>query len=85
MKEGGQIWQYQQKHGMDFAKRGPGGHEFLRLPEAEVAKLKKLLEPIRGDYIAVLKSKGFPGEEMVKEAGNIVEKYNKLKYEPWRP
>jgi len=85
MKEGGQIWQYQQKHGMDFAKKGPGGHEFLRLTEAEVAKLKKLLEPIRGEYIATLKAKGLPGEEIVKEAGNIVEKYNKLKYEPWKP
>jgi TRAP-type C4-dicarboxylate transport system substrate-binding protein len=85
MKEAGQIWEYNQKKGADFAKRGPGGHEFLRLPQAEVAKLKKLLEPIRGEYINTLKSKGLPGEEIVNEAANIVEKYNKLKYEPWKP
>lgn len=85
MKEAGQIWEYNQKKGMDFAKRGPGGHEFIVLPNAEVAKLKKLLEPISGEYIAMLKAKGLPGEEIVKEAGNIVEKYNKLKYEAWKP
>jgi TRAP-type C4-dicarboxylate transport system substrate-binding protein len=85
VKEAGQIWQYNQKKGADYAKRGPGGHEFIVLSDTEVAKLKKLLEPISGEYIALLKSKGLPGEEIVKEAGNIVEKYNKLKYEPWKP
>jgi TRAP-type C4-dicarboxylate transport system substrate-binding protein len=85
VKEAGQIWEYNMKKGADYAKRGPGGHEFIILPDGEVAKLKKLLEPISGDYIALLKSKGLPGEEIVKEAGRIVEKYNKLKYEPWRP
>jgi len=85
VKEGGQIWEYQQKHGMEFAKKGPGGHEFIRLPEAEITKLKKLLEPVAAEYIATLKAKGLPGEEIVKEAGKIVEKYNKLKYELWKP
>ena len=85
IKEAGQIWEYQAKKGMDFAKRGPGGHEFIRLPEAEVGKLKKLLEPIAAEYIATLKAKGLPGEEIVGEAGKIVEKYNKLKYELWKP
>lgn len=85
MKEGGQIWEYQQKHGMDFAKRGPGGHEFLYFSKAEVAKLKKLLDPLSGEYISTLKAKGLPGEEIVNGAGKIVEKYNELKYEPWKP
>jgi TRAP-type C4-dicarboxylate transport system substrate-binding protein len=33
VKDAGQIWQYQQQKGMDFAKAGPGGHRsyiFLR-------------------------------------------------------
>jgi TRAP-type C4-dicarboxylate transport system substrate-binding protein len=85
MKEAGQIWEYNQKKGMEFAKRGPGGHEFIVLPKAEVAKLKKLLEPIRGEYIGTLKGKGLPGEKIVKSASEIVEKYNKLKYKPWKP
>ena len=85
VKEAGQIWQYNSKKAMDFAKQQPGGHEFLYLPEAEVAKLKQLLEPTRAKYIATLKAKGLAGEEIVNEARRIVEKYNKLKYEPWKP
>ena len=85
VKEAGQIWEYQQKKGMDFAKRGPGGHEFIYLPETEVAKLKKLVEPLRGEYIATLKAKGLPGEEIVDSASKIMEKNNKLKYEPFKP
>jgi len=85
VKEAGQIWQFMQKRGMDFAKKQTGGHEFLYLSEAEGAKLKKILEPLGSEYAATLKARGFPGEEIVKEAGRIVEKYNKLKYEPWNP
>jgi TRAP-type C4-dicarboxylate transport system substrate-binding protein len=85
VKEAGQIWQYNSKKAIDFAKQGPGGHEFILLPKEEIAKLKKLLEPTRGKYIATLKAKGFPGEKIVNAAGEIVEKYNKLKYEPWKP
>jgi TRAP-type C4-dicarboxylate transport system substrate-binding protein len=85
VKEAGQIWQYQQQHGMDFAKKMPGGHTFIRLSKKEVAKLKKVLEPVSDQYIAKLNERGLPGEEIVKSASKIVEKYNKLKYEPWKP
>ena len=84
MKEAGQIWQYQQKHGMDYAI-AYDGHEFLYLSDAEVAKLKVLLEPVRGDYIAELNGLGFPGEEIATDAATITEKYNALTYEPWTP
>jgi len=85
VKDAGQIWQYQQQRGMDFAKAGPGGHEFIYLPKEEVAKLQKLCEPVRGQYIATLNSKGLPGEEIVKSATEIMGKNNQLKYEPWKP
>jgi TRAP-type C4-dicarboxylate transport system substrate-binding protein len=85
VKEAGQIWQYQQQHGMDFAKKMPGGHTFIRLSQKEVAKLKKVLEPVRDQYIAKLNERGLPGKEIVESASKIVEKYNKLKYEPWKP
>jgi TRAP-type C4-dicarboxylate transport system substrate-binding protein len=85
VKEAGEIWEYNQKKGMDYAKRGPGGHEFILLSKGEVAKLKKLLEPIRGQYIGTLDSKGLPGKEIVKSASEIVEKYNEMKYKPWKP
>jgi len=85
MKEAGQIWQYQQKKGMDVAKASPGGHEFLYLPDAEAAKLRELMKPLRAAYIAELNAKGLPGEEIANEAAKIMEKYNAKKYEPWTP
>jgi TRAP-type C4-dicarboxylate transport system substrate-binding protein len=85
VNEAGQIWEYQQKHGMDFAKKSQGGHEFIYLPAEEVAKLKKLCEPVEGQYIDLLNSKGLPGKEIVKLAAEIMAKNNKLKYDPWKP
>jgi len=85
MNEGDQIWQYIQQEGMDFAKQQSGGHEFIYLSDEEEAKWIELLKPIRDDYIAGLNEKGLPGEELADEAGKLAEKYNKLKYEPWKP
>lgn len=85
VNEAGQIWEFMQKRGMDYAKKDPRGHEFLTLPKAEVAKLKKALEPIRGEYISTLNGKGLPGEEIVKGAEALIDKYNEMKYEPWKP
>jgi TRAP-type C4-dicarboxylate transport system substrate-binding protein len=62
----------------------PKTHEVIYLPAKETAKLRELMKPIRSKYVAVLNEKGFPGEEMVSEAGKIVEKYNKKKFEPWK-
>jgi hypothetical protein len=70
---------------MELVKKFPGGHQLLSLPEAEVAKVKELFKPIRDSYIATLKGKGLPGEEIVSEAARIMEKYNERKYEPWKP
>lgn len=84
-KEAGAIWQYFQLKAMDFSKAKPGGHQFIRLSEAEWARVKEMIKPIRDKYIAELNAKGFPGKEIVENAGKIMEKYNKLKYEPWKP
>ncbi|MHB8763609.1 MAG: TRAP transporter substrate-binding protein [Deferrisomatales bacterium] len=83
--EAGQIWEHMQKRGMDYAKKEGKGHEFLLLSKDEVAKLKKALEPISGEYVATLKAKGLPGEDIVGEAGKIMEKYNAMKFTPWKP
>ena len=85
MKEGGQIWQHIQKLGMEYAKKKPKGHEFINLSKEEADRWVALLETIKKEYIATLNGKGLPGEEIVKEAGKIAEKYNKQKYEPWKP
>jgi TRAP-type transport system periplasmic protein len=83
--EAGQIWEFMQKRGMDYAKNDPRGHEYFHLSKPEVAKLGKALEPIRGQYIATLKGKGLPGEEIVEGAAKIMEKHNQGKYEAWKP
>jgi TRAP-type transport system periplasmic protein len=86
LEEAGRMWQYYQTdHMIELVKTFPGGHQLLYLPDGEVAKVKELLRPIRNNYSATLKGKGFPGEEMVSEAGKIMEKYNQKKFEPWKP
>lgn len=60
-------------------------HEVIYLSDAETAKLTDLMKPIRSSYVAALNQKGLPGEEMVSEAGKIVEKYNKKTFESWAP
>ena len=62
----------------------PKKHQLIYLPETEIAKLRELMRPIRNKYVATLNEKGFPGEEMVSEAGKIVERNNKKKFEPWK-
>ncbi len=83
--EGGAIWEYIQVRGIEFAKSQPGGHQFLQLPDEEVAKLKEAVKPVRDEYVGMLNSKGFPGDELADAAGRIVEKYNKLTYKPYVP
>jgi len=83
--DAGAIWQYQQKHGMDYASSLPGGHEYLKLPDIEVAKLLEVLKPIRDDYIGVLNAAGFAGEEIATTARTTVEGNNKKTYQPFQP
>ncbi len=85
VEEAGQFWEREQKLAMEYAKKQPGGHEFLYLPDEEMAKLKKLIEPVKEQYITLLNSKGFPGKQIVEDAGKIAEKYNKQEYKPWKP
>ncbi|MCS7281154.1 MAG: TRAP transporter substrate-binding protein [Desulfobacterota bacterium] len=85
MKEAGQIWQYQQQRGIEFAKKKPGGHEFLTLPDAEVKKLAELLKPVETEYAKSLREKGLDADRIIKTAKDLVEKYNKLTYPVWKP
>ena len=82
---GGAVWEYNQKHGMDFAKEGPGGHKFIYLSKAEVIKLKKTVAHVRDQYIEKLDKQGLPGKKIVNGATKIVEKYNQKRYKKWKP
>jgi hypothetical protein len=62
---------------MEYAKNSPGGHELIYLSDAEAARWKDAIKPIRDAYIAELKGKGFPGDEIAKTAAQIAEANNK--------
>ncbi len=85
VEDAGQIWEYNQQHAMDFAKETPGGHEFIYFSKTEVNKLKRMLAPVRDQYIDKLNEQGFPGRRIVDGATRIVEKYNKRNYRAWKP
>lgn len=85
VEEAGHFWQHEMELSMEYAKKLPGGHEFASLSPEETAKLLKLLEPVRNQYIANLNSKGLPGKEIANDAQKISEKYNKQTYGPWKP
>jgi TRAP-type C4-dicarboxylate transport system substrate-binding protein len=84
-KEAGAIWQHFQLTAMNLAKAKPQGHQFIRLPEAEWTRVKEMTKPIRDKWVADLNAKGLPGKEIMESAGTIMEKNNKVKYEPWEP
>jgi TRAP-type C4-dicarboxylate transport system substrate-binding protein len=77
----GRIWSRMDPD-MTIEQYLPKTHQLIYLPETETAKLRELMRPIRNKYVATLNQKGFPGEQLVSEAGKIVEKYNKKKFEP---
>jgi len=85
VKEAGQIWEYNNQKGIEFAKAQRGGHHFSHFSDSEVAKLLKIIRPIRDSYIEELNKKGLPGEKIVTTAATIMDKYNKQKFEPWKP
>ncbi len=80
----GRIWSYYDPLST-IDRYLPKTHTVIYLPESEMAKLVDVTRPIRNTYTEELNKKGFPGGEMVTEAGKITEKYNKAKYEPWAP
>ena len=52
--------------------------ELIKLPKAEVAKLRKLVEqPVADRWIAEVKGKGVDGAALYKEARALLEKYSK--------
>jgi TRAP-type C4-dicarboxylate transport system substrate-binding protein len=84
-KEAGAIWQYFHMSGMNFAKKKPRGHQFIRLPDSEWVRVKEITKPIRDKWVADLNAKGLPGKEIMESAGTIMEKHNKAKYKPYIP
>jgi TRAP-type C4-dicarboxylate transport system substrate-binding protein len=82
----GQIWEYYQQDGWDYAKAQPGGHEVIEMPASEIALMNEKFKPVIADYIKTeLDGKGFPGQQLVDGAGKIAADCNKLTYGTWKP
>jgi len=79
----GEIWDYAQIHGMEFAKGM--GHEASEWSDAEKAKLLEILQPVRAEYVKSLDGLGLPGEEIATTAAALVEEANKVQFETWAP
>ncbi len=69
------FWDNINQAGVDFAKEK--GVQFITLSDAEKAAWMSRLKPIHDDYVARMKEKGLPGEEILKTIQELAEKYNK--------
>lgn len=50
------------------------GFEYIKLPEAEVARWRKLLAPVKDEYISELEAKKLPGKKIWEELKRFTEK-----------
>jgi TRAP-type C4-dicarboxylate transport system substrate-binding protein len=46
---------------------GEKGMQLIQLPASEVAKAKRLVEPVKANYVAELEAKGLPGKKALAE------------------
>jgi TRAP-type C4-dicarboxylate transport system substrate-binding protein len=51
------------------------GNEIIPLPEEENARWKEAVKPVIAEYIKDANDKGLPGEEYIKTAQELIEKY----------
>jgi TRAP-type C4-dicarboxylate transport system substrate-binding protein len=52
-------------------------HQLLELPAAEKAEIAKLVKPIMDDYVKKVTAAGLPGDQILKDAMALKEKYEK--------
>jgi len=81
----GEIWEYYQQDGYNYAKSQPGGHEITQLPATEIAKMTAAFQPGIDKYIAELNSKGFKGADIVNQFKTTAAKYNNQTFPTWTP
>jgi TRAP-type C4-dicarboxylate transport system substrate-binding protein len=71
----GEIWDAHQKEGMDYGIKK--GMEVIKIPPAEADRWLKLLKPLEDEFLARMKDKGLPGEEMLKFVKEKAAEYSK--------
>ncbi len=69
------LWDQQNQAALAWAVDETGMETFT-LPEEEVARWIKLVEPIQEDYVAKMNQEGLPGQEILDTVQNLAEQYN---------
>lgn len=64
----GKVRDEGEQHAKDVAKEK--GMKLIQLPDAELAKVKKMVEPVKASYAAQLEAKGLPGKKALAELMN---------------
>ncbi|MFH1491392.1 MAG: TRAP transporter substrate-binding protein, partial [Pseudomonadota bacterium] len=60
----GRVRDEGETHSRDAAKEK--GMNLIQLPDSEIAKVKKLVEPVKAEYAAELEAKGLPGKKALE-------------------
>ncbi len=68
----GKLWDKWDLQGKDFCKKR--GNQIITLPAQEHARWKAKVEPMFDEYIAKMKQKGLPGDQVVKFAREYLKK-----------
>ncbi|MBE9503150.1 MAG: hypothetical protein IME96_03140 [Proteobacteria bacterium] len=53
------------------------GRKFITLPEEELAKWKKVVHPVLGEYVKATKAKGLPAQEALDYTVKVLGEYSK--------
>jgi TRAP-type C4-dicarboxylate transport system substrate-binding protein len=65
----GKVRDEEEEHAHDVAKEK--GMKLIQLPASEMAKVRKMLEPVKATYAAELEAKGLPGNKALSELLNF--------------
>lgn len=74
-KWAGETWEDVEKPGQGMAKKA--GNKFMQIPAAEVAKIRKAVQPEIDKFLAELSTGGFDAKKAFADAQKMVAKYSK--------
>jgi TRAP-type C4-dicarboxylate transport system substrate-binding protein len=69
----GQRWEHDDQPGIQRAKELK--HEIVEIPDAELARWRKVSQPVFDDWIKEMNGKGYDGAKLVSEAERLTAKY----------
>jgi TRAP-type C4-dicarboxylate transport system substrate-binding protein len=69
----GTRWEHDDKPGLERAKQL--GHEVVKISDKELARWRKVSQPVYDDWIKEMNGKGMDGAKLVAEAERLIAKY----------